>query len=580
MTQPSAETLLGSDPRADELERCLGDPWDEDNPIGFSAVLAADERGEVLTAGEHALDAYGLNAELIPPQYGGRLRGLDRLIRLMRSVTRRDASLAFGYGTTSLMAAVNIWTSGSEEQRRTVADLLLRHAKLACAFHELPHGNDLTHVELTAESDVHGLWLNGCKQVIGNIERADAFLAFVRVSGQPGSRSHSQLLIDKASLPTDGFRYLPRFPTSGLRGLQLGGIEFVNCRLSADHLVGTPGQGVETAMRAFQVTRVVLPGMTVGVLDTALRTGLRFALNRRLYGRTVADLPYPRSILVDAFADLLLGDCFTTVAARALHLLPREAGVVAAAVKYLVPEVQVQAVRRLATMVGAQFYLRTGDHAMMQKLVRDIQPTSFMHASKATCQMTLLPQLPLLAKRSWQSAEPVPRQLLQLEDDLPALPFDDLAVSASGQDRLGAALLTAADTMPDDSPDQQHIRRLIQALAEELRELSRQCAALSPAELSVAAPRRSYRLVDRYALLLAASCCVSVWTHNQKHADPFLRDTSWLIAVLTRLAARLGLRTPSLPEQVRTDLFDELLRRHKASIAFDLTGQQLSPWPH
>jgi hypothetical protein len=37
----------------DDLERRFGDPWDAGNPTGHAAVLAADEAGEMLAAGEH-----------------------------------------------------------------------------------------------------------------------------------------------------------------------------------------------------------------------------------------------------------------------------------------------------------------------------------------------------------------------------------------------------------------------------------------------------------------------------------------------------------------------------------------------
>ena len=223
----------------------------KDNPLSFEAVLGADERAEILSAGERELDAYGLGAEFVPVEQGGRLSRLDRLIEVMRTVVRRDPVLGFGYGTGSLMAAVNVWTSGTPAQRRSVADLLLNGGRLACAFHELAHGNDLTHAEFSADPRPQGLVLNGRKQVVGNLERADAMVLFARTGPGQNSRSHSQLLIDKAALPADGFHYLPRHHTSGLRGMELGGMEFLNCLLPADTVVGALGQGLETALRAF-----------------------------------------------------------------------------------------------------------------------------------------------------------------------------------------------------------------------------------------------------------------------------------------------------------------------------------------
>src|SRR5690606_30445400 len=128
--------------RMDALEERLGNPWDPANPVGFEAVVAADERERTPPAGAAALDEYGILAEFVPDQLGGRLTRLDHLIELMRSVYRRDPSLGLGHCSSSLIGSVNVWTAGSPAQRRAAAELLLSGAKISCAFHELAHGND------------------------------------------------------------------------------------------------------------------------------------------------------------------------------------------------------------------------------------------------------------------------------------------------------------------------------------------------------------------------------------------------------------------------------------------------------
>ena len=313
--------------RAIELDDRFGDPWDAGNPLGHTAVLAADERAELLAAGEAMLDDFGLGAEFVPTALGGRLRRLDDLIEIMRTVFRRDPSLGLGYGASSLIAAVNVWTGGNAAQRRDVADLLLSGGKLACGYFELAHGNDLARVDLTAHADGDLLRIAGGKQVISNIARADAVVVFARTAAAAGNRSHSQILIERAALPAGCVTDQPRFATTGMRGVQLGGIEFRDCPVPADRVLGAAGRGLEIALTSFQITRVALPGMFLGILDSGLRTTVRYALGRSLYGRSVADLPLTRAVLNDVFVDLLVCDCVTTVVARALHVLPREASI-------------------------------------------------------------------------------------------------------------------------------------------------------------------------------------------------------------------------------------------------------------
>ena len=396
-----------------DIEQRLGNPWDDDNPLGYRAVLAADERATVPAAGERMLDEYGLGAELVPPELGGRLTRLDRLIGLLRSIARRDLALTLT-SSAPMFAAVNVWTAGNETHRRQAAQLLLDNRKLAAGYHELAHGNDFAAVEFAARRSRDGWLLNGRKEVISNIQRASAVVLFARTSDIPGSRSHSQVFLDKSTVDIGDSCYLPRFRSEGLRGVQLGGFELRDLQVPADSLLGEEGHGIETALRSFSFTRIALPGTAVGVVDTGLRVAMRFATDRRLYGRTAADLLLVRATLADVFVDLLICDCLAGVAARAVHLLPGQTSIYAAAAKAFIPAVLRDAMHRLSLVLGAHFYLREGRYAIFGKHLRDLPAHTFGHAGRAACQLTMLPQLLMLARRSWLTGEPADPQLFQL----------------------------------------------------------------------------------------------------------------------------------------------------------------------
>ncbi|GAB3975602.1 acyl-CoA dehydrogenase family protein [Plantactinospora veratri] len=415
-----------------DLETYLGDPHDPTNPVGYPAVLAADERGELLADGERALDGYGLNAEFVPRALGGRFDRADRLAQVLRAVFRRDTTLGVGYGVTTFIAATPVWTSGTAQQRRWMADLLLRHGKASAGYNELAHGTDFGRAELRADLTGDRFLVTGRKEMVGNLSRADAVTLFARTDDRPGSRSHSHLLLDMAALPAEHLRQLRRYRTAGVRGVLLGGLEFTGCPVPADAVVGDLGGAMETVLRAFQVTRGVLPGMAVGIVDTQLRTVLRFALDRRLYGLPVAELPHARTTLVDAFLDLLISDCLATVVARALHVLPGQTSVYSAAVKYLVPKMLQDAAYRLSVVLGARSYLRDGPYAIFQKNLRDLLAATLTHASAAVCQATIIPQLPRLAQQGWRSSPPPPPELFRLGGALPPLDFAGLGLSARG----------------------------------------------------------------------------------------------------------------------------------------------------
>ncbi|MFH8579713.1 acyl-CoA dehydrogenase [Streptomyces zaomyceticus] len=563
---PSGPARLGA------LDALLGDPDDPGNPVGRAAVLDADERGEMLAAGEDALHAYGLHAEFVPAGLGGRLTRLDHLVDVMRAVYRRDPCLGLGHGAASFIAAVNIWTAGDDRQRAEAARLLRRGGRIAVGYHELAHGNDMARTEFTALPRGDRLVLDGRKEVITNARRADALVLLARTSTAPGSRSHSQVYVPVADVPAGGLTHLPRYRTTGMRGVQLGGLRFDSCPLPATSVLGgTPGRGLETALRSFQITRTTLVSMSVGIVDTALDTTLRHVRNRRLYGRTAADLPHVRSVLTGAHVDLLTADSLATVATRALHLLPGETAIHAQAVKYVVSGILMEAMNRLSGVLGAHFYLREGPSALFQKLLRDIQPVGFGHAARAACQVSLLPQLPLLARRAWRECRTPPAALFAPGEELPPLDFGALALSAGGRESLSTSIAAGLAELPDGGGTAYGLLRAhAERFAREPARLAEACAALDPGELSVAASPYAYDLTTRYTTLLTAAACFGMWSWARRTGVPELSEPDWAAAALHRLSTPRGAAARALPRPLEDALWERLVERHRTGGGYTL----------
>ena len=560
--------------RVQELEERFGDPYAAANPMGFPQLLAADEDGEISAAGEAVLDGLNLNADFVPRSLGGRLDRLDTLVRVMRQVFRRDVTLGLGYGATSFMAAVNVWTAGSKEQQQRLADLLLANRKASVAYHELAHGNDFVRNEFEARPTPDGFLLHGSKQVINNADRAEVLTLFSRTSDAPGSRSHSVIMVERSRLDASRVETLPRYDSVGVRGCHLSGLDFTECPAPADALVGDLGQGVELALRSFQMTRSAVPGMALGAADTALRTVVRFALGRNLYKRSVMEIPHARATLSAAFLDLLVCDSLSLVATRAVHLLPEETSVYASAVKYLAPRMLSEALEELSIVLGARFYVREGDFGIFQKHARDLPVLSLGHAGSAACQATIIPQLPRLARRAWFRDDPAPDSLFRPGDDLPDLPFSRLAL-ASGRDGLTASLVAAVDQVPSRSPEEVAVHGSVLRFLDELHQLQEDTLALSPQDRTALASPASFALADRYTVVLAAAAVIGVWLQARDGADAFLADPSWAAAALYRLGRRLGQRQPDLPAGCEERVRDEVLRRFHENRSYDLYDTQL-----
>ncbi|MER6024989.1 acyl-CoA dehydrogenase family protein [Streptomyces sp. NPDC001851] len=545
--------------RIDALEAALGPMDDPENPLGAAALLAADAAGEPVPGAERVLDVFGLNAEFVPVELGGRLSRMDVLGRLLRPLFRRDASLGFGYGLSCFFAAVPVWTAGSEAQRRFVARLLLGGDRVAVARHEVAHGNDFVRDELTARPAADGgggLSVSGSKTAIANAARSRGLVVFVRTSdAREGGRSHSVLLLDRAGHPADRITDTGRHSTTGMRGAEFGALTFTDCTVPGSAVLGRIGDGYELSLRSSLLIRGLIPSIVLAGVDTALRTVAAFATRRRADGRSSLDVRHVRDVLTGAFLDLLLIDCLALVATRSLHLLPRQMSVYAASAAYLAPRLAAETMDEMAAVLGEESFAVSGTYGMFQKQLRDLPVTSLGHAGSAGRQVSILPQLPHLARTAWFTEAEAPAALFRPHEDLPPLDLPRLSLLADG-DPLAATLvactawLESADLTVPGREDWPLLRALARAFTGELRELARAFGEIDPGDRAALASPRTFALADRYTLVLAAAACLGTWrAQTGAPSDAFLADPAWASAVLHRLARRLGLAVPGLPPE-------------------------------
>ncbi|MEU3771832.1 acyl-CoA dehydrogenase [Streptomyces sp. NPDC032472] len=565
--------------RAGQLDALLGAPLDPANPHGLAALIAADARREPPAATEQLLTETGLGAEFVPAEFGGRLTRADLLAKVLRPVFRRDVALGFGYGITSLFGTAAVWAAGTERQRADTAALLLGGGRASIVHHEVAHANAILRDEFNAASapGAAGYTLSGRKDVIMNADRSGAWVVWARTAPERGPRSHSVLLLRPDELPAGTVARLPRVPTPGMRGGLFSGLEFTGLPVPSSALVGRPGEGVALALRTFQVNRCLIPALAVSAADTVLHSAVR-AVSPGRGGRTVRRWHKP---LTGVFADLLACDSMATVALRSLSLLPERAHVLAAAVKYVVPDLLREDLEALASVLGSHGYEHgSPQYGSLDKLVRDLPVAGLGHTGTAACQAVIVPQLRSLAERSWFRAEEPPAELFSGGAALPSLDYRLLGI-ASGDDFLSASLIGSAARLADHRSAAGGDRAVLAELAEtfvgELRGLRARCRRIPDGREALTDPAVVV-LSDRYALLLAAAAVLGVWEaqHGADGADPFLADPAWAVLALTRLGRRMGIAVPELPDGVLDRVLRELVGRYEDGRSCDLDGLRLA----
>ena len=547
---------------AELLEEFLGDPADPHAPFVYAASAALDDVEAFPADACAVLDRYGLPGHYVPVCYGGTNTSYEEAVQLLRVVARRDLTVAIAHFKTYFGGA-SVWVGGTADQARELGQVISQGVPVSWGLTERSHGSDLLAGEMTAEPTADGFTVSGEKWLVNNATRAGLICTLVRTRDGGGARGYSLLLIDKRRLGDAELTCLPKIPTIGIRGADISGFALDGASVPRTALVGAEGAGLEIVLKALQLTRTMCAGLSLGASDHALRLCTEFVADRELYGRNLLQLPLARQTLAECYADHLLGEAVTLMAARAIHAATGEMSLWAAAVKYLVPTHTEAMIVRLRRLLGARSQLIDYQYGRFEKVERDNAIVSMFDGNTLVNLHSLINQFPTLAL-AHRRGGPIDHEALatcaDLGRDLPEL--DTAALSLMSRHGVGAlrALPDAVAALAGAGP---HLAAAAEQLDGATQAVFAEIAGHTPSRFPAA---DAYELARRFALCLAGAACVQVWLHNQgAFAGTLWSNGTWLTAALSRVLTRLGVSA-----EVPTDALVETL------VSQERTGRLLS----
>jgi acyl-CoA dehydrogenase len=220
------------------------------------------------------------------------------LIREALAYSAPLADLAFvmqGLGTYAISQAApehvrDFWVTRAAEGR----------AIAAFALTEPDAGSDVSAVKTTAERDGDAWVINGKKRFISNAGVADFYTVFARTGTQTGGRADLSAFVVGARMP--GFSVVER--TTMISPHPIGEIAFDGCRVPAEDMIGAEGDGFVLAMRTLDTFRASVGAAACGMARRALDESLRHALNRKQFGRLLAEHQLIQEKLADMITEL------------------------------------------------------------------------------------------------------------------------------------------------------------------------------------------------------------------------------------------------------------------------------------
>ena len=329
-------------------------------------ALEWDETGHFPADVVRSTGELGLAGIYVSEDVGG--SGLGRL----------DAVLIFealAHGCPSIGSFISIhnmvaWMIdrfGTEEQRQTwVPKMCAMEIMGSYCLTEPGSGSDAAALRTKAALDGNQWKLNGTKAFISGAGHTDLYLAMCR-TGDDSPKGVSAMLIEDG---TEGLSFGAEERKMGWRAQPTAQVQFDDCKVPADHLLGEEGKGFRYAMAGLDGGRLNIAASALGGAQAALNASLTYARERKAFGGTIIDFQSVQFKLADMETKLEAARALLYQAAWKLDQNAPDASKHCAMAKRFVTDSAFEVANEALQIHGGYGYL--ADYGI-EKIVRDLR---------------------------------------------------------------------------------------------------------------------------------------------------------------------------------------------------------------
>lgn len=262
-----------------------------------------DANGQLRWEAIRKMRDIGLLGLEVPEDAGG--TGMD-----MIGIAIAMEALGAACGSTALSLAAHnglgckplvYW--GTDAQKAAWLPRLLSGDCLgALALTEPNAGSDLAGgVQTSAIRDGDHWVIDGSKAWITNAGIAPVITVLLRTDKATGTSGFSMILV-----PTDAPGLTIHAPEKkmGLQGSPTYMLSFDGVRVPVDHLLGEEGRGFQQTMSILDGGRIGIGALSVGLAQAALTEALRYATERRAFGKPISEHQAIQWMIADAATEI------------------------------------------------------------------------------------------------------------------------------------------------------------------------------------------------------------------------------------------------------------------------------------
>lgn len=264
----------------------------------------------------HDMKTLGLFGMSIPEAYGGMGLTMEEEVLAGFEVAKTSPAFRSLFATNNGIGAQGIVLDGTPTQQTQYLPRMVTGELIGSfALTEPDSGSDAASLRSTAVREGECYVLNGTKRYITNAPEAGIFTVMARTNPHLKGANGISAFIVEADAP--GVSLGPVDQKMGQKGAHTCDVMFDQVRIPAANLIGgREGQGFKTAMKVLDKGRLNIAAASVGAGERMLADALRYATERKQFGKPIGEFQLIQAMLADSHAELYAARCMVLDAAR------------------------------------------------------------------------------------------------------------------------------------------------------------------------------------------------------------------------------------------------------------------------
>ena len=308
----------------------------------------------------------GLGGIFVSEEYGG--AGLSRLdgTLIFEALAMACPSVGSFLSIHNMCGGMIDKFASDEVRARVLPDLCSMNTIFSYCLTEPGSGSDAAALRTRANRGNEGYTLNGTKAFISGGGYSDSYLTMVR-TGEDGPKGISAVIVQDGT-PGLSFGALER--KMGWKAQPTAQVQFDDCLIPFDNLIGEEGRGFSYAMSGLDGGRLNISAGALGAAQAALDKTVAYMGERRAFGKTLDQFQALQFRLADMETALQSARIFLRQAAWKLDRGERDASKFCAMAKLHVTDRAFEVANGCLQLHGGYGYL--ADYGI-EKLVRDLR---------------------------------------------------------------------------------------------------------------------------------------------------------------------------------------------------------------